>query len=193
MYINNKMLRLLFLLLTTTVLLLVTPTARAQESSPSASITPEATVTPTPEYALPYPGLMPDSPLYFLKVTRDRIISFLIADPLKKSEFNLLQADKRLGAGDYLIQKNNYDLAESTFSKGLNYMEESLDRLEEAKKEGRDVKPMSERIRASLKKHQETFAELNPKATGDFKQHVVQLLKRVEKYNQRVDKIVPAK
>ncbi|MBF8250036.1 MAG: LPXTG-motif cell wall anchor protein, partial [Candidatus Levybacteria bacterium] len=54
-------------------------------------------------YELPYPGLLPDSPLYFLRVTRDKLVSFLISDPLKKAEFDLLQADKRLNAGIYLL------------------------------------------------------------------------------------------
>src|SRR3989344_6985739 len=51
------------------------------------------------EYTLPYPGILPDNLLYPIKVFRDRIVSFLISDPLKKAEFNLLQADKRLQAG----------------------------------------------------------------------------------------------
>ena len=37
------------------------------------------------DYELPYPGLLPDSPLYFLKISRDRLIEFMIGDPIKKS------------------------------------------------------------------------------------------------------------
>src|SRR5690242_14285884 len=63
--------------------------------------------TPTPvtnDYTMPYPGLLPDSPLYSLKVFRDRVISFFISDPLKRSSFDLLQADKRLEGAYYLQQ-----------------------------------------------------------------------------------------
>ena len=56
------------------------------------------TPTPTPNYLLPYPGMLPDNPLYMLKAMRDRVINFLIADSQKKAEFYLLQSDKRLNA-----------------------------------------------------------------------------------------------
>ena len=71
------------------------------------------------EYTLPYPGILPDSPLYFLKTARDKIVSFLISDPLKKAEFNLLAADKRLNSGIFLFNKGKekYKLALSTISK----------------------------------------------------------------------------
>src|SRR5438309_421306 len=55
--------------------------------------------TPSPvsiSYQLPYPGMLPDNPLYFLKVIRDGVWSFLLSNPLKKADFDLLQADKRV-------------------------------------------------------------------------------------------------
>ncbi len=68
------------------------------------AVTPPAAVTPAPvvpkvEYNLPYPGILPDHPLYFLKQLRDKILDFLITDPVKKAEFYILQADKRLSMG----------------------------------------------------------------------------------------------
>ncbi|HSW97310.1 MAG TPA: hypothetical protein VLF89_05800, partial [Candidatus Saccharimonadales bacterium] len=33
------------------------------------------------QYDLPYPGLLPDNPLYSLKVLRDKIVEFFISDP----------------------------------------------------------------------------------------------------------------
>lgn len=49
-----------------------------------------------PAYALPYPGLLVDHPLYFLKKVRDGLLESLIVDPIKKTEFYLLQSDKFL-------------------------------------------------------------------------------------------------
>src|SRR3989344_5431146 len=77
--------------------------------SKESEVTPLVIISETPEikksveYNLPYPGLLPDSPFYSLKSLRDKIVSFLISSPLKKAEFNLLQADKRLNAGLYLF------------------------------------------------------------------------------------------
>ena len=48
------------------------------------------------QYELPYPGILPDNPLYFLKAIRDNVLGFFITDPLKKADYSLLMADKRL-------------------------------------------------------------------------------------------------
>src|SRR3989344_1770388 len=88
-----------------------------KEATESADIEENKSV----DYDLPYPGLLPDHPLYFLKMMRDSAIGFLISDPLKKAEFDLLQADKRLNSGLYLLHNDkdkNAELAQSTISKG---------------------------------------------------------------------------
>lgn len=114
------------------------------------------------DYQLPYPGILPDSSFYKLKVARDFIVGFIISNPIKKAEFNLMQADKRLNAGLYLLKKdkNNLKLAESTISKGENYFFESLQSVKQAKKEGREVNDILRRLSLSSKKHQELLAVL---------------------------------
>src|ERR1700704_2037322 len=61
--------------------------------SPTQAVRMYDSVTPAPnntsqtvDYTLPYPGLLPDSPLYFLKTFRDRLISFFISSPIKKAD-----------------------------------------------------------------------------------------------------------
>jgi hypothetical protein len=61
----------------------------AKEATGSASIE-------NVEYYLPYPGLLPDNPLYYLKAIRENIQKFFISDPLRKAQFDLLQANKTL-------------------------------------------------------------------------------------------------
>lgn len=146
--------------------------------------------TPTPvKYDLPYPGLLPDSPLYFLKTARDRIINFLIADPLKKAEFYLLQADKRLQTGVYLIKKNQgkEDLAESTISKGENYFEQAIREAEKAKKQGRDTIPILERLSLAAKKHKEVLKELETKSPQDVKRSITLLRERTANFEKQVN------
>ena len=87
--------------------------------------TPVASPSPSPiiDYPLPYPGILPDNPLYLMKALRDRVVSIVISDPLKKAQFDLLMADVRLNAAQYLFAKGEekYSLAETTISKGENY------------------------------------------------------------------------
>ncbi len=77
-----------FVLLTTVFFLLV-----KSVNAVSPTVTP---VNNEVEYTLAYPGLLPDHPLYPLKVIRDKIYDFFLSDLVKKSEFKLLMADKRL-------------------------------------------------------------------------------------------------
>ncbi|MBI2430877.1 MAG: hypothetical protein HYV39_02590 [Candidatus Levybacteria bacterium] len=148
--------------------------------------------TPTPiDYQLPYPGLLPDSPLYFLKIFRDRLIDFLVADPLKKAELSLLQADKRLSSGQALFAKGKKELAESTISKGENYFEQGILKLKEAKKQGMDTKGLLEKFALSVKKHQEIVADLIKQASGDVKKRLENLDKRILEFEKQVSLLSP--
>lgn len=88
------------------------------------------TVIPTPapniEYALPYPGLLPDNPLYTFKKMRDKIMLFMTRDPLKKSQLYLLFADKQLVMGELLWEKGSYNLAIITFKKAEQSLLQSV-------------------------------------------------------------------
>src|SRR3989304_6415715 len=85
----------LFLLLLT---LLIIPFFYVYNYSQPVTTTPDNKIV----YQLPYPGILPDHPLYTLKAVRDRIQVFLTRDNLKKAEIYLLYSDKRLAMGQEL-------------------------------------------------------------------------------------------
>jgi len=145
------------------------------------------------EYSLPYAGLLPDSPLYFLKVSRDAIVGFLISSPLKKADFYLLQADKRLNAGVYLLQtkKNKQSLAESTISKGENYFEKAVSKTQDAKKQGMDIKDIASRLYTASKKHQEVIRDLEKNVDLKTKASLKSLLERVKNFEKQVELLKP--
>lgn len=92
--------------------------AKAQSISQNSSPTPQASVSA--DYNLPYPGILPDHPLYKLKVLRDKVTTFLIRDPIKKAEYHLLLADKRIYMSRLLVDKGKIALAKETALKGEN-------------------------------------------------------------------------
>ncbi|CAN5202774.1 hypothetical protein BH11PAT1_BH11PAT1_4970 [soil metagenome] len=160
------------------------------DSEQAIQASPAATTTSIPEYFLPYPGLLPDSPLYFLKVARDRVVGFLIHDPLKKAEFNLLQADKRVQAGLNLVQKNKTkeQLAYTTVLKGENYFEDAIVKVREAKSQGIVTNDLSTKLMQANKKHIEIIQEMKKMAPEAEKKkydtlltHVTQLAEQVAK------------
>lgn len=99
--------------------------AQAQESdsiiisSESAEVN-SATSPAIINYNMAFPGMLPDHPLYKLKILRDRIIAALISDPQKKIDFYLLQTDKGILASAMLAEKKSFELAESTALKAEN-------------------------------------------------------------------------
>lgn len=146
----------------------------------------------TISYELPYPGLLPDNPLYFLRVIRDRAVGFLIADPLKKTEFDLLQADKRLNAGIYLLNsarqnEKKISLALSTISKAENYFEQALNKMGEAKMQGRNINEMEGKLKSALRKHQQELGRLTQKVNANFVVGFKKEQKRVAGFKERLN------
>lgn len=170
--------------------LIITPFSFGKEESVmEATMSADATQTESVKYDLPYPGILPDHPLYFLKMIRDRIVSFLISDPLKKADFDLLQADKRLNSGIYLLNKNkdkNEKLAHSTISKGENYFEEAIQNVRQAQKQGLDTKDILRRLSDASKKHQEVLQSLGNKASQDLTDGYGHLKNRVKEFEAQV-------
>lgn len=163
----------------------------SQENASEETATSAAQITPTPipDYSLPYPGILPDSPLYSLKAFRDKIISILISDPLKKAEFDLLQADKRLNSGIYLFEKKKVSLAESTISKGENYFEEAIERAKEAAQQGHKTANLVRRLSQAAKKHQQVIRDLEKKATKEQANSFKALQERISNIIKNVDKL----
>lgn len=143
---------LLFGLISLFLLFVVSPILAQARIYPTPSM-----VTPSPiEYALPYPGILPDHPLYFLKVVRDRLLLFFTQDGIKKIHLNLLFADKRLGAGQALFEQGNIELAIDTITKGEKYLLTTAVSSVSFKKQ--NLPPgLTDKIELSAKKHEEVI------------------------------------
>lgn len=112
-------------------------------------------------YNLPYPGLLPDSPLYLAKMVRDRITDFLTRDNLKKAELYLLYSDKRAAMSLILANKGKSQLAIDTFVKGEKYFFKIPNLLKSTKKQGGQVPSnFFQTLKLSNAKHKELIEEL---------------------------------
>lgn len=112
------------------------------------------------EYNLPYPGLLPDNPLYYLKAIRDNLLKFFITDFLKKAEFDLLQANKRLGASQALLSKNKAELSITTLSKSGNYFDDAITSIQLAKKQGEQTNSLLTELSKAAQKHQQIIRQM---------------------------------
>lgn len=136
--------------------------AYAQEefiALPTISVKPS--IAPTPiNYELPFPGILPGTPLYSVKVFRDKLSELMTSTPFKKSEFYLLQADKKLAASLILFKNGDDDLAIETLESNINYLEMSYEKMIEADKMQESVLDIHAKIKASNLKQLEEIENL---------------------------------
>ena len=129
--------------------------------------------SPTPvnivNYELPYPGILPGSPLYLFKNLRDKIEEIITTDNTKKSEFYLLQADKQLSAALLMHEKGDGEVADEMFSKSQENLENSIDCLIKSKNSNENMNNIPDRLKtSSIKQRQEILNLLkNPKRKDD--------------------------
>lgn len=160
------------------------------ETDSMVSLESSVSTTPKPEYVLPYPGILPDHPLYNLKRFRDYILERLITDPVKKTEFYILQADKRLQMGIALTVKGNASLAESTISKGEKYLSKALSISLGYKASGADVPPfVIENLNNALEKHEEVLTTLVAGASDTEKAGLQESLDLIKKMKEEVSEL----
>lgn len=149
----------------------VQPSVAAEKAaSVPAAMIKETEASVAEEYILPYPGILPDHPLYILKKLRDRIMEKLIADPVRKMEFYTLQADKYIQMGVFLAAKNNESLVVPTMTSGEGFMQTAVDKATSLKQEGRDVPPyIVEKFTKALIKHNAVVSDLMSQTTEEKK------------------------
>lgn len=155
----------------------------------------DATVSASPQpvnYELAYPGMLPDNPLYFLKMIRDKIIKLLINDPYKKVEFDVLNSEKRTYAAKFLVEKGKSDLAIDTISKGNNYFAEGITEITKTKKTTRML-PLLDRMRMVLQKNTEVITAMTDKMDEGQKKKVTVELKRIQDMQKTVDQLIESK
>jgi len=165
------------------VYLTLATAAYAQVASSSSQ-----TVTQV-DYQLPYPGMLPDNPLFFLKALRDQLTTFFLSKPLDKAQFDLLQSDKNTEAGYLLVtqQVGKIDLAMTTFSQGQNDFSAAIDQTEAAKKQGYSILDMSKKLDLSNQKHMQILKEIEGQVGQQESGQVKNELNRDEAFAKRIN------
>lgn len=175
--------------------IIVSPTFSKEPSITEPSPTPteeQASASATIKYDLAYPGMLPDNPLYKLKLLRDKISAALITDPKKKIEFYLLQTDKGILASAILVDKGNIDLAAQTALKAEHFYTMISQEIYRLPNETDDA--FFEKLKKASLKHQEVLASLAKRVPKDKQKTfltVIDFSKRnwsqVQKYKEVVE------
>lgn len=159
----------------------------------TASAHAQKTTVPSPStYDLAYPGLLPDHPLYFLKVARDNVMGFFKGEPTEKASFALLQADKHMAATHVLLtQKNNPELATASLDTAQDYLEEAIIQTDSAKKEGMDTHEICHKLKQASKIHTLVLEELEKQMHGKDTTKLAEEKNRAEKLAKMASSLRP--
>lgn len=144
-----------------------------------------ATIEAKVDYDLPFPGILADHPLYQIKMLRDRIWGFLVRDPLKKSKWSLLMADKRILAAQQLAQKGKYELALTTAGKAEKYLEQAVELAYQAVEMGKGERDFFNRLVKSSLKHEEVLQEITSQVPQEWQKDFVALFEYPKTANQK--------
>ncbi len=112
---------------------------------------------------LPEPGMLPDSPFYFLKSWSEGIGTFFTFGEIKKAERFLNLSGKRLAEAKALAEKDNTEDASRAIERYEEQLERALQRAERGKEKGLDTDEVLERISEAILKHQGVLADVYEK------------------------------
>lgn len=127
------------------------------------------------EYSLPYPGILPDHPLWFTKAARDKVWLVSVRDPLERASVTLFLADKRLMAAKQLFDKGQTGLGVATAIKAEKYLEKAQMEGRNAQVHGRGTDGFFETLAQSSLAHREVLEEIIATvAPEDAKAHLIQ-------------------
>lgn len=108
------------------------------------------------QYTLPYPGVLPDSPWYFLKIIRDGVTLTVVRNEPERSFYEVFLADKRIAAAERLFAKGKFPLAAVTAMKAEEFLREAVDRNFDKKKHS----DLIAKIAVAKTKHREILRKI---------------------------------
>ena len=110
------------------------------------------------------PGILPDSPFYFVKSWGRTIRSFFAFNSQKKAELALRFANEDALAIKELCDKGKCQLAEKHCEKFQEQFQRAVQRMERVREEGKDVEALIEKLKENHFRQQQVLASVLEKA-----------------------------
>lgn len=155
-------------------------------SSPNDSSMGQVVFASGVEYSLPYPGILPNNPIWPLKALHERLDLYFTFDPLQKAQRTLFLADKRLSAAQRLFEEDDSGRAVVTATKAEQYLEAALIKGKDADVKGRDATGFFETLFKASLTHRQILEEMMARAPGDGKPVLNKTLDYSKKVNEQV-------
>jgi hypothetical protein len=104
------------------------------------------------------PGILPDSPFYFLQDWWQDVRLFFTTNPTAKAELNLKYASQDVLAYQQLAQTANQELLDKIMNRYQNRIKEANNWMSQAKEQGSDISKTANKLKDSTKKQVEVLA-----------------------------------
>lgn len=145
-------------------------------------------------YSFPFPGILTNHPLFFLKTIRDRILELIVTDPIKKIELSLLQSDKYFAMGLTYVDRKDYKNALEVFNQAVSYKDKTIINLTNAQKANVSVFPsIINSIISSTNKQNEMLTQIQKNISKDTFDPFMTVLEAVKKQEQNLLPLITPK
>lgn len=128
--------------------------------------TPKLESTPSAEYILPYPGMLPDNPIYKLKTARDRLLIMFISSPANRADKYISLADRLFVEALKVAEKDKVSLAVHTAFKAEHQMTLAVSSIVNIDSP-EQFKEIKEKTLLASQKHRELLAGIADRVKSD--------------------------
>lgn len=139
------------------------------------------------DYQLPYPGLLPDNPLYLVKSLRNSALLLVTTDEYEKAQIMLNLSDKRIAMAKPLADKGKLSMSVESVAEAEDLFEKMLPVVEKIKEEDKKKEFILDIKKANLKHREEMETLMKELPQGEFEE----LQKLIEK-NIELEKQIAA-
>lgn len=152
---------------------------------------PAAVKEAPPEYL--YPGILPDHPLYFLKALLYKIRGLFVFGDLARARWQMKMADKRAAEARALAKKGRYKLAKKALERAVIAQEKAVEHLERAKKKGKKIEDLVERLEKVSIRQQAALDRVLEKVPEEAKEAILKAKERSKKGHRRAIEVLKRK
>ena len=145
------------------------------------------------ESELPSPGLLPDSPFYFLEIIAEEIGNFFTFGDLKKAERYAVLAAERLAEVQAVVEKGKPEFVEKTLERYENQLNNSMAWAERAQAKDQNTEQVMAKVGQATSKHLEILAEVYEKVPEEAKPAIENAMKASIKGHEKAVESLKAK
>ncbi|MFC1687389.1 DUF5667 domain-containing protein [Patescibacteria group bacterium] len=124
------------------------------------------------------PGMLPDSPFYFLKGWWESIQLTFTFDDVKKAELFDKLASRKLLEAQKLVQKGEAELAEKHMEQFENRLQQMEQQIDKAQENGKDLEALIEKLEANSLRQQEVLSDVYEKVPDQAKEAILNAMEK---------------